>query len=70
MRKVGMCGGCALEPVSQQELGVVLADGCGCDQEGERRREGDGPLEDMVEEQKMVSGRITGLYRRRHINLF
>ena len=61
MRKVGMCGGCALEPVGQQELGVVLADGCGWDQKGAGRGEGDGPLEDMVEEQRMESGQITGL---------
>lgn len=30
--KVGVRGGCAFEPVSQQELGVVLADGCVGDQ--------------------------------------
>ena len=47
-----MRGGCAFEPVGQQELGVVLADSCGDDQEGAGRGGGDGPLEDMVEENR------------------
>ena len=59
-----MRGGCAFEPVGQQELGVVLADGCGDDQEGAGRGGGDGPLEDMVEENRewRVAGKM-GLYR-------
>lgn len=32
--KVGVRDGCAFEPVSQQELCVVLADGCEDDEEG------------------------------------
>ena len=32
--KVGVRGGCAFKPVGQQELRIVLADGCGDDEGG------------------------------------
>jgi hypothetical protein len=72
--KVGMRGGCAFEPISQQELGVVLADGCGDGQE-RAGRDGDGDGEggrtfgghDGGEQR--TEWLMMGLYRH-HNNLF
>lgn len=66
-----MRGGCAFEPVSQQELGVVLADGCGTirrERDGEERGRTFGGHDG--EERRTESGWMMGLYRHEHNNLF